>query len=58
MKMYFEMLKHHLCQISETQPTLQSMDKNRGFPKVVLILYFLLEDVIYSYIWIIGVAFG
>ena len=32
------MLKNHICQISETPPTLQSMDKNRGFPNVILIV--------------------
>ena len=35
-----KMLKNHLCQISITPPTLQSMDKNRGFPNVIFIVYF------------------
>ena len=34
------MLKNHICQISETPSTLQSMDKNQGFPNVILIVYF------------------
>ena len=34
------MLKNHLCPISETPPTLQSMDKNLGLPNVIFIVYF------------------
>ena len=34
------MLKNHICQIFETPPTLQGMDKIRGFPNVILIVYF------------------
>ena len=37
MKMYFENAQNHLCKISETSPTLQSMDKNRGFPNTIMI---------------------
>ena len=52
------MLKNHLCQISETPPTLESMDKNRGFPNVIFIIYFQPRCVIYTYIWIIcGIRF-
>ena len=34
MNIFSEMLKNHLCQISENPPTLQSMDNNRGFPSI------------------------
>ena len=33
MKIFFEILKNHLCQISETPPTLQSMNKTSRFSK-------------------------
>ena len=40
MKMSFENAQNHVCQISETPPTLQSMDKNKGFPNIIMISYY------------------
>ena len=34
-----KMLKNYLCRISVAPPTLKSMDKYRGYPNVILIVY-------------------
>ena len=45
------MLKNHLCQISETPPTLQSMDNNRGFPSIKK-NYLFLTGISYIFIYV------